>query len=104
MGKSKWIEHDGKGRPVPIGTLIDIRLFNGDVLERVRPGQICVDLDGTVIKGPGRWNGWRYDDGGPMAPKFKAYRLCKDEAKARSVAKFSHLLLPARKGKEVAHG
>ena len=102
MGKGDWIEHDGKGRPVPLGTLCDLRLMNGEVAERVRIGPTSFTNDGTIIPASKfQWSGWRYDDGGPMAPKIKAYRLCKDEERERSVAKFRHLLTPSER--ETAH-
>lgn len=104
MATKGWIEHDGRGRPVPIGTLVDVRHFTGDVTTNVRAGQFAIAPDCTRIPLGNHWNGWVWDDGGPKPPKFKAYRLCADEAKEQSVAKFRHLLIskPAREG--VHHG
>ncbi|PTD19897.1 hypothetical protein [Sphingomonas fennica] len=78
---SGWVQHSGNGCPLPQGTLIDVRHFNGDVTRGVRVGGFTVDLDGSLIsRSRGRWSGWDYSDGGPMAPKFKAYRVCVDGA------------------------
>ena len=46
-----------------------------------------VDLDGSPLpRCRGRWSGWDWSDGGPMPPKFKAYRV--NEQFARNAAMF----------------
>lgn len=70
-----WVEHKGDGVPAPIGTPVEVRMFNGDVQTFV-VGGATFGLDGAAIeRSRGRWNGWDHSDGGPMGPKFKAYRL-----------------------------
>ena len=92
LSTSAWIIHHGNGCPLPKGTLIDVRLHNGEVLQRIAVGGVTVGLDGSIIsRSRGRWNAWDYSDGGPMAPKFKAYRICED-AKARNAAMFASWL------------
>lgn len=75
--RSDWVEHDGRGRPVPPGTIVDIRHFNGDVThDFVVGGATTFAPDGTVIElSRARWSGWEFHDGGPMGPKFRAYRV-----------------------------
>lgn len=75
-----WVKHDGKGRPVPRGTYVDIRHFNGDVSLNVEiGGNTAFGADGTRGRGPYTYNGWNFTDGGPMGPKFKEYRLAERE-------------------------
>lgn len=84
-----WIEHNGAGRPVPIGTLVEARMFNGEV-RRFTVGNATFGLDGAPIdRSRGRWSGWDYSDGGPMGPKFRYYRvLIESIARERSAAMF----------------
>lgn len=71
-----WVEHHGAGRPLPNGTLIDVRHFNGEVTEGVAVGSMCFAPDGSPLPMIcRRWSGWDRNDGGPMAPKFKAFRI-----------------------------
>ena len=71
-----WIKHHGRGCPLPKGTLIEVRHFNGEVSSGVRVGGICVARDGSPLpQSCARWSGWDYSDGGPMAPKFREYRV-----------------------------
>jgi hypothetical protein len=78
-----WIQHDGKGMPIPRGSTVDMRLFNGDVLLGVKCGTVAFGNDGTVYETTVKpiYSVWWYDDGGPMAPKCRAYRLHTNEAK-----------------------
>lgn len=72
----QWIQHDGLGCPLPRGTLVDIQHFSGVITRGVTVGQVCVDADCRPISRElRRWSGWEFSDGGPMAPKFQAYRL-----------------------------
>jgi hypothetical protein len=77
-----WLKPDGKTRPVSLDTRVDLRLFNGDVLMGVKLGALTIDLDGTLIhrSRSAGWSVWVYDDGGPMAPKCKEYRVHEDDA------------------------
>lgn len=71
-----WQTHEGKGRPIPVGTLVDVRRFNGDVDRIIAGAGPTVAPDGTVIDSSrARWSGWDHFDGGPMAVKFRAYRV-----------------------------
>lgn len=97
---SAWITHTGQGRPVPVGTTLDILHFNGDVTHGFIAGSgVTFDIDGAVIdKSRARWSGWDFHDGGPMGPKFKAYRLLvPDDQRERNAAMFRSWLtaLPA---------
>jgi hypothetical protein len=86
-----WISHSGNGRPVPLGTKLDILHFNGDVTRGFVAGSgMTFDVDGAVIApSRARWSGWDYHDGGPMAPKFKAYRLfVNNERRERNATMF----------------
>lgn len=100
---SEWVVHDGKGCPLPAGTLVDVRHFNGEVSVSVRVGGFTVAPDGARIpRSRGRWSGWDYHDGGPMPPKFKAYRTYKAaDRRARDTALFNSWLLV---GDEVVSG
>jgi hypothetical protein len=71
-----WIRHSGNGRPVAIGTLVEVEMFNG-VRRTITTGKGTYDLDGTPIplSRSAGWSAWNYFDGGPMGPKFKAYRI-----------------------------
>lgn len=85
-----WTHHDGAGRPVPLGTPVEVRMFNGDV-QSFRAGSATFDLDGTPIdrSRSAGWSGWDYSDGGPMAPKFRSYRIITDDAaRERNTATF----------------
>lgn len=85
-----WIEHNGSGCPLPKGTLIDVRHFNGEVSQGLTVGAILLGNDGTPIPSCGkRFSGWDHGDGGPMAPKFRAYRRSVD---ARNAALFADWL------------
>lgn len=79
-----WIAHNGNGRPVPLGTLVEVRMFNGDV-QRLKTGAATFDLDGTPIPAwrSAGWSGWDYGDGGPMGPKFKEYRVLRMDTHTR---------------------
>ena len=70
-----WVKHHGAGCPLPKGTLIDVRHFNGEVTEGVRVGAFTVNDDGSLRSAPGAFSGWNYSEGGPMPPKFRSYRL-----------------------------
>ena len=79
------IKHDGRGRPVPKGTRIDIRLGCG-----VEHYQICAGYNAFVGHGDIIINGsvgfgsaWRWI-GRPKGNQIKAYRLC-DSPEARAV-------------------
>lgn len=74
---SGWIEHNGHGRPVPVGTLVDVVRFNGSVEENVIAGRSrTADRFGdTLPPSRGRWSAWDHYDGGPMGVKFCAYRV-----------------------------
>lgn len=76
-----WIKHDGKGCPVPLGTCVDIRHFNGDTTRNyIAGGGVTFAPDGSIVApNTARWNGWEFSDGGPMGPKFKEYRIAKRE-------------------------
>ncbi len=71
-----WITHSGNGCPVAIGTLVEVEMFNG-VRKTIAAGTSTHDLDGTTVprSRSAGWSAWDFNDGGPMAPKFKAYRL-----------------------------
>ncbi len=87
---SSWIKHTGDGCPVPVGTLIETKRFNGDVIQhRACQGPVLGD-DGKPIAQPGaRFSAWDFTDGGPMPPKVKAYRiLVFDTARERNTAMF----------------
>lgn len=86
---NSWIDHHGNGRPLPIGTLVEARMFNGDV-HRFAVGGATFGLDGAPIdRSRGRWSGWDYSDGGPMGPKFRSYRVVTSSAaRERDVAMF----------------
>ena len=89
-----WVEHNGAGRPVPVGTLVQVRMFNGDVLT-IKAGTGTFDLDGTPIPAwrSAGWSAWDYNDGGPMAPKFRSYRVLTDDtARERNAAMFQSWL------------
>lgn len=85
-----WIEHHGRGRPIPIGTMVQVEMFNG-IIRTIAAGTVVHDVDGRQIP-PERsagWSAWNYHDGGPMAPKFRAYRLvATSETRARDTAMF----------------
>ena len=74
---SKWIKHNGKGRPVPAGTIIDVIRFNGSKVENITAGGgPTVDPQGNVVSPRrARWSAWDHFDGGPMAVKYRAYRV-----------------------------
>lgn len=78
MKDSEWEYHDGRGRPIPLGSVVDVRRFNGDV-ERIIAGAGPTVAPNGVIMDPScaRWNAWDHFDGGPMAVKFRAYRIVK---------------------------
>lgn len=95
---SGWIEHDGTGRPVPLGTSVEVRMFNGDV-QSFKAGAATFDLDGTPIdRSRGRWSGWDYSDGGPMAPKFRSYRILTDGSGRERATVLFRSWLNAREG------
>lgn len=72
---SAWVEHHGRGRPCLVGMQIDVRHFNGDVSTFAAGDGTTFHLDGSRIEAiRARWSGWDYHDGGPMGPKFKAWR------------------------------
>ncbi|EZP79518.1 hypothetical protein BV97_03955 [Novosphingobium resinovorum] len=77
-----WVEHHGRGRPVPVGTVVDLMHFNGDVTRAFVAGSgKTFDVDGSVIHpSRARWSGWDHSDGGPMGPKFRAYRIMQKAA------------------------
>ena len=85
-----WVKHHGNGRPVPIGTLVDVLMFNG-VIRTIVAGTGTHDLNGDPIPDSqsAGWSGWIYDDGGPIGPKFKSYRvIVRDERRERNAAMF----------------
>ena len=85
-----WIQHNGLGRPIPIGTMVQVEMFNG-LIRTIAAGTVVHDVDGRQIP-PERsagWSAWDYHDGGPMAPKFRAYRLiATSETRERNTAMF----------------
>lgn len=92
---SGWISHNGMGRPVPIGTIIDVIRFNGQEEENVVAGRApTVDREGNVVcPSRGRWSAWDYHDGGPMGVKYCAYRIRKlNERFSRQIEALRSLL------------
>lgn len=92
-----WVIHHGNGRPLPAGTKLDILHFNGDVTRGFVVGSgVTFDIDGSIIdRVHARWSGWDHHDGGPLAPKFKAYRLMvQGESRERNAAMFRSWLAP----------
>lgn len=81
-----WIRHHGRGRPIPAGTLVKVRMFNGEVTT-IRAGEVCHAPDGTPIpmSRSAGWSAWDYHDGGPMAPKFKEYCVVQATPKRTAV-------------------
>ena len=73
---SPWVQHHGIFAPVPSGTIIEADLFSGDRLT-ITTGAVQFDEDGNAEPQVGRtqWSAWKFRDGGPMAPKIKAYRV-----------------------------
>lgn len=71
-----WREHAGFGCPVPVGTLVDVRRFNGDV-DRFNAGHgpVIDDAGNPISCGKGRWSCWNHFDGGPKAVKARTYRV-----------------------------
>lgn len=89
-----WVQHNGQGRPVPAGTPVEVEMFNG-VRRQITAGSGTHDIDGTPIPDwrSAGWSAWDYSDGGPMEPKFKAYRvLLLDSRKERDAALFQSWL------------
>ena len=89
-----WVDHSGNGYPLPNGTLVQARRFNGDV-ETFRIGDAkTVARDGTEIPASrARWSAWDYFDGGPMPVKFRSYRvLSTPEVFERNTAMFREWL------------
>lgn len=82
-----WIMHHGVNAPVPSGTLIEAELFSGDRLT-FTTGAVMFDDDGNAEPqtGPTMFSAWKFHDGGPMAPKIKAYRLLGCELERESYA------------------
>lgn len=92
---SRWIIHNGCGRPVPIGTLVEVQMFNG-VRREIAAGTATHDLDGSPIPAwrSAGWSAWDFNDGGPLGPKFRAYRLVEvDKRMARDAALFRSWLV-----------
>lgn len=73
---SGWIEHHGQGAPVPSGTRIEAEQFNGTVVALIT-GRVMFGDDGSPEpqRGETTWSAWKFDDGGPMEPKFRRYRI-----------------------------
>lgn len=97
MSASGWRDHDGCGRPVPPGTLVDVRRFNGDV-ERIIAGAGPTVAPNGVIVDPSRarWSAWDHFDGGPKAVKFRAYRIVTgSHSPERSVARQAQSPFPS---------
>lgn len=73
-----WIKCKGNGRPVPIGTLVHVRLFCG-VEKTILAGMAEPhDANGRPLaRGEVSicYNAWDFGDGGDMSAKFKAYRV-----------------------------
>lgn len=82
-----WIMHHGVNPPVPSGTKIEAELFSGDRLT-FTTGAVMFDDDGNAEPqtGPTMFSAWKFHDGGPMAPKIKAYRLLGCEMERESYA------------------
>lgn len=92
---ARWITHDGASRPVPLGSMIDIEHFDGQISRRVKVGPVSFGKDGSREEHgyPTLYSGWHYSDGGPMGPKFRRYRLCQQDAgRERNAAMFQSWL------------
>jgi hypothetical protein len=71
-----WIACKGNGRPVPVGTLVAVRRFNGDADTFIAGRQGVLDASGHKIADAGGcFCAWDHHDGGPMSVKVKAYRV-----------------------------
>lgn len=82
-----WIVHHGVNAPVPSGTKIEAELFCGDRLI-LTTGAVQFDGDGNAEPQTGRtaFSAWKFNDGGPMDPKIRAYRLLGCEMDRESYA------------------
>jgi hypothetical protein len=89
-----WTACKGKGRPIPVGTLVAVRRFNGDTDTFMAGNQGVLDATGRKIASIGGcYSAWDHHDGGPMSVKVKAYRvLTKAKAVERNTAMFREWL------------
>lgn len=79
---ASWIEHHGQSAPVPSGTRIEAEQFNG-LRITLTTGSVMFDDDGSPEpqRGPTEWSAWKFNDGGPMGPKFRRYRVITSEGR-----------------------
>lgn len=82
---SEWIEHDGSGLPVPVGTIVVVRYFSGQLSEPYPAGTI-VDTENPA---PWGWNcSWHWSHRGMRfvnhPQNIVAYRIVDDGAEAET--------------------
>lgn len=88
---SEWIPHDGSGCPVPKGTLVDIKRFNGVVQLGIRALTYASSDIGLIPLTPDLPISWDWSQvSGPR--RIIAYRICKPDAKEARRAVFQSML------------
>lgn len=89
-----WIEHDGKGLPVPKGTVV-LAIFENDPGEFVGP---IVGIAGSARGYAWDWSWWRCvpPEGGGRVSRITRYRIRKPRALRDLIALVENLPAPVR--------
>lgn len=71
-----WIEHDGNGCKVPVGTIVHVFYADGVEFIGVRRDEFFIDNSGCAYNGPRYTSSWDWSEPGLLVPIIR-YRIRK---------------------------